>query len=160
MIFRDLRNRHRHHAQYIFYAIIRRVAFLMIAFALNLKHSLQIMAMLYCNLIFIFYVGTKPLQTRTLNWFHYWEEMVVEACTIHLICFLWSYDDDPIFIGYGWSFVVIISLHFFIVLLWLLWQLIDALRTLYKKYSAIIKVWCANRKAKKPANQKPKKKKP
>lgn len=144
VIFLDIKSRTRWHAQYIGIMTLRRLIFLVIVFTMKYMPGPQIQAMLVLNLLYILYIGTKPMQTRYLNWLHFLEEMVIEACTLHMLCFLWV-KIESVDTGYGWSMIIIMNLHFFIVCLWIAYLMGDIIRIFYKKISAIVKVHCVRR---------------
>lgn len=143
-MFYDIRNRVWYHAFYILFLTIRRLLFLEIAFDLGHEPSLQMWLMGFCNLGMHFYIGLKPMQSKVMNWLHFLEEQVILACCAHMVVFMMS-DDEEVDIGYGWSMIIIMNLHFLVVSIYMMYLTKEFLRVLCKRHSNPWKVWAVRR---------------
>lgn len=123
---------------------IRRLAFLTIAFDLGHTPSVQMLLMSVCNLANHIYIGMKPMQTKYMNWLHFLEELVIAACCAHMVVFMMS-DDDLVDIGWGWSMIIIMNLHFLIVSIYMMYLTKEFLRVLCRRHTAPWKVWAVRR---------------
>lgn len=71
------------------------------------------------------------------------EETVILAAVLHLCVFTgWGDATATARIGWGWSLIIVISLHFFIVCLYIIFVFMDYMRVLLHKYQAIWRVFC------------------
>ena len=91
-----------------------------------------------------FYIGSRPMLTRMTNLLHYLEELVIMACCAHMVVFMLS-DDELVDLGYGWSMIVIMNLHFLIVCLWIAYLTKEMIRVIFRKYSIRWRVWAVRR---------------
>lgn len=144
VVFYDIRTRTQLHAHYIGILTARRLAFLILVFCLEFQPTLQILLMIWMNMAMTFYIGSKPMQTRMTNLLHFLEELVIMACCTHMVVYMLS-DDDLVDLGYGWSMIIIMNLHFLIVCLWIAYQTKELLRVLIRKYSYRWRVWAVRK---------------
>lgn len=99
--------------------------------------------MLFQCLLFHFYVGSKPVASRSLYCLYILEETVILAAVLHLAVFTgWGFPTDEARIGWGWSLIIVISLHFLIVILWILWVFMNYLRLSFIYWQAVWRVFC------------------
>ena len=90
------------------------------------------------------YIGVKPMQTKMMNWLHFLEETIISACCLHMLCFMWA-DDFDVQMGYGWSMIVIMNLHFLAVCLWMAYLFKELMRVVCKKYTAVWRVYAVRK---------------
>lgn len=99
--------------------------------------------MLYQCLFFHWYVGTRPAAGKWLNRLLYLEEIIILAVVLHLTVFTdWGHPTQSARVGWGWSLIIIVTLHFMVVSLYMAVLFVDYLRLLYIRYIAQVKVWC------------------
>lgn len=83
------------------------------------------------------------MQSKWLTMLYIFEETVILAAVLHLCVFTgWGFVTETARIGWGWSLIIVISLHFFIVCLYIVIVFMDYLRMLFIKYQAIWRVFC------------------
>ena len=144
VVFFDIRTREWFHSYYIMILTVRRLLFLSIVFDLGQLPTLQMILMGFCNLTMHIYIGNKPMQTKYMNWLHYLEELVIAACCAHMVVFMMS-NDELVDIGWGWSMIIIMNLHFLIVSIYMMYLTKEFLRVLCRRHSAPWKVWAVRK---------------
>lgn len=83
------------------------------------------------------------MQSRWLNFLFMFEETIILAAVLHLTVFTeWGWATDTALVGWGWSLIITISIHFIIVILWIVWVFLDYMRVLFIYYQAIWRVYC------------------
>lgn len=144
-VFLELKKRTSLHSSYFGFYVLRRLQFFWIVFDMSPWPGIQIVLMLFQCLAFHLYVGSRPLTSKWLMCLYVLEETVILAAVLHLCVFsLWGSPTYDALIGWGWSLIIVISLHFLVVCIYIIFVFIDYLRLVFFKWQAIWRVYCVN----------------
>ena len=94
---------------YLIYAF-RRLSFVCLSFYV-LTPTYQRVIVQITNLLNFWYIGQSPLNRRTLNRLEMLNELVVCLVCLHSNFFTDWVDDPHVQSMYGWSMIIIVSLH-------------------------------------------------
>lgn len=101
--------------------------------------------MLFMNIGMTIYIGTRPMETRWLNFMHFLEEVVIEACCVLILAFTNVDMDEETRLIYGWLMILVMSIHFLIVCIWISLVTFDFMKILNTKWGAVWRVWAVRK---------------
>ena len=96
---------------------LRRILYILIVFHMNTTPCIQLQMMLCLNLLMCLYSGSCPLHGDLNNCLYLLEEFTIQLVCCHLLCFTDWVGTLEVKTQYGWSMIIIISMHIGFILL-------------------------------------------
>ena len=75
---------------------------------------------MYSCLFMHVYIGIMPMNTYQHNYLHFIEETVILISVLHILTFTDWVLDEQVRYSYGWSMILIITIHMVIIYIWLI----------------------------------------